>query len=303
MDPYEIGWWIESADEDTYGPVSRKNIQRFLQEKTISPNTLIRHCTQAEAKPVADQPEITRGLAFEPSASEIGDRLEDAWPRSGKERQALAANSLKCVWHNKPASLVCVRCRAPYCQKCRARPFKKQFYLCKRCQSSIFNRRVVALIIDSFILVSLPTIIAAVVLLIMGTEEKKAELYINVVSGLCLLLLFFKDSLMGGASIGKRLSGLRVVTSEDGTSPPSIKQGFIRWLSQLIPIYNLVDAQASFSDPLFRRHGDSWAGTRVLDSPRKLVKDRAKVEKRMLKRGIQPARDLDTTMQDLARLV
>ena len=56
MDPYEIGWYIESADEDIYGPVSRKSLRRFLEEKTITPNTLVRHCTQAEARPAADQP-------------------------------------------------------------------------------------------------------------------------------------------------------------------------------------------------------------------------------------------------------
>src|SRR5262249_47623792 len=52
MDPYEIGWYIESADEEIYGPVSRRALHHFLQDKTITPNTLVRHCTQAEAKPV-----------------------------------------------------------------------------------------------------------------------------------------------------------------------------------------------------------------------------------------------------------
>src|SRR5260370_524547 len=58
MDPYEIGWYIESADEEIYGPVSRKALRRFLEEKTITPNTLVRHCTQPEARPAADQPVI-----------------------------------------------------------------------------------------------------------------------------------------------------------------------------------------------------------------------------------------------------
>ena len=55
MDPYEIGWYIESADEETYGPVSRQTLHRFLEVGTISPNTLVRHCTQPEAAPAADQ--------------------------------------------------------------------------------------------------------------------------------------------------------------------------------------------------------------------------------------------------------
>ena len=53
MDPYEIGWYVESADEETYGPVSRNTLVRWLEEKAITPNTLVRHCTQAEAGPLA----------------------------------------------------------------------------------------------------------------------------------------------------------------------------------------------------------------------------------------------------------
>ena len=64
MDPYEIGWYIESADEDTYGPVARKTVRRFLQEQTISPNTLVRHCTQEEARPAVEQPVIMDGLGL-----------------------------------------------------------------------------------------------------------------------------------------------------------------------------------------------------------------------------------------------
>ncbi len=56
MDPYEVGWYIESADEEIYGPVSRKSLRSFLEDKTITPNTLVRHCLEPEAKPVADQP-------------------------------------------------------------------------------------------------------------------------------------------------------------------------------------------------------------------------------------------------------
>ena len=75
MDPYEIGWYIESADEETYGPVSRKALRRFLEDKTITPNTLVRHCTQPEARPAADQPVIMEQLSLEAKGSAIGDRL------------------------------------------------------------------------------------------------------------------------------------------------------------------------------------------------------------------------------------
>ena len=145
MDPYEIGWYIESADEEMYGPVSRKALRRFLEEKTITPNTLVRHCTQPEARPAADQPVIMEQLSLDAKGSAVGDKLAEAWPRKKRDRQALAEDSLPCAWHKRPAMLVCVRCHAPYCNKCRAKPFRKQFFLCRRCQIGMYNRRFVAL--------------------------------------------------------------------------------------------------------------------------------------------------------------
>ena len=153
MDPYEIGWYIESADEDIYGPVSRKSLQRFLEEKTISPNTLVRHCTQPEAKPVVEQSTIMQGLSLQPAGPSIGDKLDDAWPAKKRDQLALAEDSLPCWRHRRPAVLVCVRCHAPYCNKCRAKPFKKQFFLCRRCQMGMWNRRFGALILDNMLFI------------------------------------------------------------------------------------------------------------------------------------------------------
>ena len=102
MDPYEIGWYIESADEEIYGPVSRQTLRRFLEDKTITPNTLVRHCTQAEARPAADQPVIMEQLSSNAKGSSIGDRLAEAWPRKKRDRQALAEDSLPCAGTNGP---------------------------------------------------------------------------------------------------------------------------------------------------------------------------------------------------------
>jgi uncharacterized RDD family membrane protein YckC len=302
MDPYEIGWYIESADEEIYGPISRKSLGRFLEEKTITPNTLVRHCTQPEARPVADQPSIMEGLNLDAPASAMGDRLAEAWPRKKRDRQALAENSLPCAWHKKPAVLVCVRCRAPYCDKCRAKPFRKQFFLCRRCQANIYNRRFGALMLDTLILVYVPTIIAGIAIVALRLSEQASALAINLVSLVGVCLLFVRDSLFGGAGIGKRMTGLRVVQSKDGKSPLTFGQGIVRWLSQTIPFFNLVDASVPFWDPLLRRFGDRWAGTRVLDSERKLDKVRAKIASRLFKKRIQPPLELETTMEDLARL-
>ena len=53
--PRGFGWWIESTDEEIYGPVTKATLTRFLSEGLISPNTAIRHCTDANFAPVADQ--------------------------------------------------------------------------------------------------------------------------------------------------------------------------------------------------------------------------------------------------------
>jgi uncharacterized RDD family membrane protein YckC len=302
MDPYEIGWYIESADEEIYGPVSRRALRRFLQEKTITPNTLVRHCTQPEARPAADQPGIMEQLSLDAKGSALGDRLAEAWPRKKRDRQALAEDSLLCAWHKRPAVLVCVRCHAPYCDRCRAKPFRKQYYLCRRCQVGMHNRRFVALLVDTGILVYVPLIATVIILVALGTSPTRVPLILNLVQLGAIGLLFLRDSLFGGAGIGKRMTGLRVVQSQDGKTPLTYGQGAVRWLSQFIPIFNLVDAVAPYYDPLLRRYGDRWAGTRVLDTERKLAKDREKIARRLIKKGIQPPPKVGMSMRGLARL-
>ncbi|WP_165075813.1 RDD family protein [Paludisphaera rhizosphaerae] len=303
IDPYEIGWYIESADEETYGPVSRKTLGQWLEDGTITPNTLVRHCTQPETRPLADQAELRDQLPFDQAKGSVGDRLEDVWPRKTRERLALAEGSAPCARHNRPATLVCVRCHAPYCDKCRMKPFKKAFFQCRRCQSSNYNRRIVALILDTTLIVYVPLIVAFVVLTASGVEPRTAGVVINLVQLLGVLLLFFRDALFGGASLGKRAMGLRVVRSADGVSPLSYGQGFVRWLSQLIPFFNLYDVIVPYRDPLLRRVGDRWAKTRVVDSPKKLAKARADVARRLLKKGTQPPREVGMTTEQMARLV
>jgi uncharacterized RDD family membrane protein YckC len=302
MDPYEIGWYIESADEEMYGPVSRKSLRLFLEDKTITPNTLVRHCTQPEARPAADQPVIMDQLILDAKGSAIGDKLAEVWPRKNRDRLTLAEGTLPCAWHKKPATLVCVRCHASYCEKCRAKPFRKQFFLCRRCQANMYNRRVVALIIDNIIFLTIPVIIVAVIVGFMGIAGTQAVLIINLVQYGSLALLFIRDSLFGGAGLGKRATGLRVVQSQDGKTPLTHRQGFVRWLTYFIPFFNLVDFSVPYRDPLLRRYGDRWAGTRVLDTERKLANVREKLARSLIKKGVQPAQELGMTMEKLAQI-
>jgi uncharacterized RDD family membrane protein YckC len=302
MDPYEIGWYIESADEETYGPVSRQTLRRFLQDQTITPNTLVRHCIQPETRPAAEQAVIMNELSLPAGGSAVGDRLAEAWPRKSRDQQALAEGALPCAWHKRPATLVCVRCHAPYCNSCRAKPFKKQFFLCRRCQAGIYNRRIGALFVDNIVLVWIPIMATSIGLLAAGATESAGAL-INVVQVGTIGLIFIRDSLFKGASPGKRTAGLRVVQTKDGTTPLTHGQGVIRWLSTLIPIFNLVDLSVPYRDPLLRRYGDRWAGTRVIDNDKSLAKARQKTAGRLVKKGVQPVRELAMTMEGIARIV
>jgi uncharacterized RDD family membrane protein YckC len=301
VDPYEIGWYVESADEETYGPVSRETLGRWLGEQVITPNTLVRHCTQVETRPLADQDVLRDRIPLEQAGLGVGDRLEEAWPRKGRDRLALAEGSAPCARHKRPATLVCVRCHAPYCDKCRMKPYKKSFFLCRRCQASHYNRRILALLLDTIILAYLPMFVLMFALLMSGVPGESVSLIINIASLAWVLLIFVRDSAFGGAGPGKRMTGLRVVRTADGRTKLTNGQGVVRWLSQLIPFFNLYDVIFPYRDPLFRRVGDRWAGTRVLDSPRKLEKARAAVARRLLKKGIRPPQAVGTTMEDLAR--
>jgi uncharacterized RDD family membrane protein YckC len=235
----------------------------------------------------------------------VGDRLAEAWPRKKRDRQGLAEDSVPCAWHNRPATLVCVRCHAPYCNRCRTRPFSKQFYFCRRCQGGLHNRRFLAYIADIFCGVYVPVLAVTIGAAVLSTGQPPEGLvmwiYVAYLAGFCFL--FVRDSLFRGAGIGKRMTGLRVVQVRDGKTPLTHGQGFVRWLSQFIPVFNLVDAVVPYGDPLSRRYGDRWAGTRVIDTQRKLANVRNKIARRLLKKGTRPASQLGMTIEDLARLV
>jgi uncharacterized RDD family membrane protein YckC len=198
--------------------------------------------------------------------------------------------------------LVCVRCHASYCNRCRAKPFRKQFFLCRRCQGNIYNRRIAALIMDTAILFYVPFLVAGATMALLRTGESQGQLVINIIALVCSALFLFRDSVFRGAGIGKRLTGLRVVQSKDGKTPLTYGQGVVRWLSQYIPFFNLYDAAVPYRDPLLRRVGDRWAGTRVIDTERKLAKARQKIARRLIKKGVQPGPEFGMTMEELARL-
>ena len=277
MDPYEIGWYIESADEEIYGPVSRKTLRRFLEEKTITPNTLVRHCTQPEARPAADQPGSWSSSAWSDKGSALGDRLAEAWPRKKRDRQALAEDSLPCAWHKRPAVLVCVRCHAPYCNSCRAKPFRKQFFLCRRCQVGHLQPSIRAhcLWIPSF-LSMFPVIVAIVVLLALGRGRDSMATDLTSFSWSASALLLRARLALRRRRDRQANDGFAGRAVEGRDDAAHLRPGR-RALAE--PVHSHFQPgrcrRSRIRDPLLRRYGDRWAGTRVIDTERKLAKDRA----------------------------
>lgn len=296
----DFGWWIESTDEQTYGPVTAETLRRFLTEQKISLNTLVRHCTDESAAPLVEQ-----GLCDGLDVSRFkrsGDTLAESWPRRTKARLELGAGDVECARHRRPAILTCIRCEAPFCPKCQLKRRGEPCFMCKKCQGSVYNRRTCAFLLDSFLINLIPTYgVAIPAVIAFGPETGTAAIY--GVSFVATIVFVGRDSLFGGAGPGKRVFGLRVVKQTDGTSPLSHVQGLIRWLSLLIPIFNLFDLSRPYRDRLQVRYGDIWAGTRVLDTPAALERARQRIRDRLQRKGIEPNSDpIKLTPEVFARL-
>jgi uncharacterized RDD family membrane protein YckC len=309
-DLQSIGWWIESADDEIYGPASRATLVRFLSEGVISPNTLVRHSTEFNKRPAMDVPGVREALPASTSYLPHGDRLGEAWPRRKRDQLALAQDSLPCVWKNRPAVLVCLRCGAPYCDKYRGRPFKKQFYFCRRCQGRLYNRRSLAWLLDAFLLYLVFLVAPLAVIgglraaqVVDFNESVFAGVYYGM-TALFWITFALRDPLLGQAGLGKRIFGLKVVKTSDGETPQGFGQALVRWLPIWIPIFVLVDFSVPFRDPLMRRYGDRWAGTRVIDTDSWLSQVRRRVVERLFqKRGIRLLNPIQTPMSSFARTV
>ena len=305
MDPYEIGWYIESADEEIYGPVSRKALRRFLEEKTITPNTLVRHCTQPEARPAADQPVIME----QPQPRCARDRRSaTSWPRHGRARTAIGRpwrkTRCRAAGINGPPCWSACDVMLPIATSAGPSPSGSSSSCAaaarRHVQPSI--RRADCWII--VILVYVPVIIAVVLLALRsgwprlsGADRQHRSVRLPLPSFSSATRSF------GGAGLGKRATGLRVVQSKDGKTPLTLRPGR-RALAEPVHSHSSTWSMLSvpYRDPLLRRYGDRWAGTRVLDTERKLAKVPAKLARRLIKKGIQPPPEVGMTMEGLARI-
>lgn len=296
--PLDFGWWIESTDEEKYGPVTKATLDRFLADGTVSPNTLVRHCTAPDFLPIADHAELDFS-AINP-ARRTGDTLSESWPRRRNDQLELAASDIECAYHRRPAILTCIRCLGPYCSKCQLSKKRDRAFICKKCNSSLYNRRTVAILADSFLnnILSTGSTVVAMTTLAPETAGIVANLIAVGLTGGFLV----RDPLFGGAGPGKRMMGLSVVKQVDGNRKITFGQALIRNASLMIPFFNLVDINRAYRDPAQQRYGDRWAKTRVTDTEAKLEKAREKTREKLERKGIELTGQPFLTMEEFVRL-
>jgi uncharacterized RDD family membrane protein YckC len=86
----------------------------------------------------------------------------------------------------------------------------------------------------------------------------------GVIAGIGIFYFLVRDA--GGASIGKRIMGLRVVKYGDYDRPATVVHSIVRNITLLIPLLNILDVVYAYTDPKGRRVGDRAAGTVLTES-------------------------------------
>ncbi len=134
-----------------------------------------------------------------------------------------------------------------------------------------FVRRVAAQLVDLFF-ISLSYFVVALIFsfLDMNPYMPGPDRYFyqqwfwGVIAGIGLFYFLVRDA--GGASIGKRIMGLRVVKYGDYDRPATLVHSIVRNITLLIPLLNILDVVYAYTDPKGRRVGDRAAGTVLTES-------------------------------------
>src|SRR5262249_11716532 len=154
----------------------------------------------------------------------VGDQLAEQWPRRRKEQLQLAQDTLPCVRHRRNAVLFCLRCQAPYCQRCQMKPYWRPYYFCRRCQAKHYHGRAGAYLLAGLLFYLYFLLLAALIGASAGplgldNAPGEATALLNVLLLIGTVWFIFRDVLQRGGGPGKRLVGLRVVSQRDGVSP------------------------------------------------------------------------------------
>jgi uncharacterized RDD family membrane protein YckC len=134
-----------------------------------------------------------------------------------------------------------------------------------------FVRRISAQLVDIFF-ISLSYFVVALLFSLLdmnpylpGPDQYYfQQLFWGVVVGIGVFYFLVRDT--GGASIGKRIMGLRVVKYDDYDRPANLVHSIARNITLLIPLLNILDVIYAFTDPKGRRVGDRFAGTVLTES-------------------------------------
>jgi uncharacterized RDD family membrane protein YckC len=134
-----------------------------------------------------------------------------------------------------------------------------------------FVRRVAAQLVDLFF-ISLSYFVVALLFSLLDMNPYMPgpdqyyfqQLFWGVVAGIGVFYFLIRDA--GGASIGKRIMGLRVVKYDDYDRSANLLHSILRNVTLLMPLLNILDIIYAFTDPKGRRVGDRFAGTVLTES-------------------------------------
>jgi uncharacterized RDD family membrane protein YckC len=171
----------------------------------------------------------------------------------------------KCGEELPEGTKFCPKCGTPVKLEARAETVVARFERDPYLQDH-WIKRLIAYIIDSIIVGAAATILFAIVLFPVLIGNPFA--FVNVFSfpfamGLLYILYFPIAETMYGATLGKRLMGLKVVTKSGGK--PSFEKAFIRNISKIHQVLLLLDLIGGLitSTDLHQKYTDRIANTTV----------------------------------------
>ncbi len=134
-----------------------------------------------------------------------------------------------------------------------------------------YVRRIAAQLVDLFF-ISLSYFAIAIIFSFIGKNpflpgpdhDYYQQLFWGTFAAIGLFYLLVRDT--GGASIGKRIMGLRVVKYGDYDRRAGLFHSIMRNITLLLPLVNLLDVIYAFTDLKGRRLGDRAAGTVLTES-------------------------------------
>jgi len=134
-----------------------------------------------------------------------------------------------------------------------------------------YFRRIAAQIVDLFF-ISLSYFAVAIIFSFMGKNpflpgpdhDYYQQLFWGTFAVIGVFYFLVRDA--GGASIGKRIMGLRVVKYGDYDRRAGLFHSIVRNITLLLPLVNLLDVIYAFTDLKGRRLGDRAAGTVLTES-------------------------------------